>query len=52
VVCSEILLLLPFAADKAMRDGDNPVVIDNTNIQAWEMRTYVLLVRWIYMSNV
>ncbi|CAJ1065081.1 NEDD4-binding protein 2-like 2 [Xyrichtys novacula] len=28
-------------AQDAMRDGRSPIVIDNTNIQAWEMKPYV-----------
>ncbi|XP_029026130.1 NEDD4-binding protein 2-like 2 [Betta splendens] len=28
-------------AEDAMRDGRSPVIIDNTNIQAWEMKPYV-----------
>lgn len=28
-------------AERAMRDGTSPVIIDNTNTQAWEMRPYV-----------
>ncbi|XP_041797409.1 NEDD4-binding protein 2-like 2 isoform X2 [Chelmon rostratus] len=28
-------------AKDAMRDGRSPIIIDNTNIQAWEMKPYV-----------
>nr|XP_046245559.1 NEDD4-binding protein 2-like 2 isoform X2 [Scatophagus argus] len=28
-------------AKAAMRDGRSPIIIDNTNIQAWEMKPYV-----------
>lgn len=28
-------------AEDAMRDGRSPIIIDNTNIQAWEMKPYV-----------
>lgn len=27
-----------------MRDGRSPIIIDNTNIQAWEMKPYVRMV--------
>jgi len=29
------------SAEEAMRNGVSPIVIDNTNIQAWEMKPYV-----------
>ncbi|NXP43854.1 N42L1 protein, partial [Heliornis fulica] len=32
-------------AHKAMKNGKSPVIIDNTNIQAWEMKPYVLMAR-------
>lgn len=32
------------SAEDAMRDGRSPVIIDNTNIQAWEMKPYVQMV--------
>ena len=35
--------LFPLARD-AMKKGRSPVVIDNTNTNAWEMKPYVLLV--------
>ena len=34
-----------FAAKEAVEAGKNPIVIDNTNVQAWEMKAYVALVR-------
>lgn len=27
-----------------MHDGRSPIIIDNTNIQAWEMKPYVRMV--------
>ncbi|XP_077197956.1 NEDD4-binding protein 2-like 1 isoform X2 [Paroedura picta] len=30
-------------ARKAMKNGKSPVVIDNTNIHAWEMKPYVIM---------
>lgn len=27
-----------------MQDGRSPIIIDNTNIQAWEMKPYVKMV--------
>ena len=30
-------------ADKEMKSGTNPVVIDNTNLEAWEMQPYVTM---------
>ncbi|XP_010182834.1 PREDICTED: NEDD4-binding protein 2-like 1 [Mesitornis unicolor] len=32
-------------ARKAMKNGKSPVIIDNTNIQAWEMKPYVMMAR-------
>ncbi|NXA37568.1 N42L1 protein, partial [Eudromia elegans] len=32
-------------ADKAMKNGKSPVIIDNTNIHAWEMKPYVMMAR-------
>ncbi|NXG55742.1 N42L1 protein, partial [Hemiprocne comata] len=32
-------------ARKAMKNGKSPVVIDNTNIHAWEMKPYVMMAR-------
>lgn len=31
-------------AHKAMKNGKSPVIIDNTNIHAWEMKPYVMMV--------
>ncbi|KAH0625065.1 hypothetical protein JD844_033123 [Phrynosoma platyrhinos] len=33
---------------KAMKNGKSPVIIDNTNIHAWEMKPYVIMpdTRW------
>ena len=33
-----------FSAKQAMEAGTNPVIIDNTNSQAWEMKIYVTFV--------
>ncbi|XP_062908970.1 NEDD4-binding protein 2-like 1 isoform X1 [Mobula hypostoma] len=30
-------------AKSAMRQGKSPIIIDNTNIQAWEMKPYVIM---------
>ncbi|KAJ1114153.1 hypothetical protein NDU88_002392 [Pleurodeles waltl] len=30
-------------AQKAMKKGKSPIIIDNTNIHAWEMKPYVLM---------
>ncbi|XP_042649298.1 NEDD4-binding protein 2-like 1 isoform X2 [Tyto alba] len=30
---------------KAMKNGKSPVIIDNTNIHAWEMKPYVMMAR-------
>ncbi|XP_051881471.1 NEDD4-binding protein 2-like 1 isoform X2 [Pristis pectinata] len=30
-------------AKSAMRQGKSPIIIDNTNIQAWEMKPYVVM---------
>ncbi|NXM85935.1 N42L1 protein, partial [Oenanthe oenanthe] len=30
-------------ARKAMKNGKSPVIIDNTNIHAWEMKPYVMM---------
>ncbi|NXT17587.1 N42L1 protein, partial [Syrrhaptes paradoxus] len=32
-------------ARKAMKNGKSPVIIDNTNIHAWEMKPYVMMAR-------
>nr|XP_009684899.1 PREDICTED: NEDD4-binding protein 2-like 1 [Struthio camelus australis] len=32
-------------ADKAMKNGKSLVIIDNTNIHAWEMKPYVMMAR-------
>ena len=37
-------LFYPLSAKDAMDDGCSPVIIDNTNIQAWEMQPYVKMV--------
>lgn len=34
----------PLSAENAMRDGRSPIIIDNTNLQAWEMKPYVRMV--------
>ncbi|XP_062423118.1 NEDD4-binding protein 2-like 1 isoform X2 [Rhea pennata] len=33
------------ARDKAMKNGKSLVIIDNTNIHAWEMKPYVMMAR-------
>lgn len=30
-------------AERALRAGSNPVVIDNTNLESWEMQPYVFM---------
>lgn len=37
-------VLNPLSAKDAMRDGRSPIIIDNTNTQAWEMKPYVQMV--------
>lgn len=37
-------LMCYVTAHKAMKNGKSPVVIDNTNIHAWEMKPYVMMV--------
>ncbi|XP_056184676.1 NEDD4-binding protein 2-like 1 isoform X3 [Falco biarmicus] len=32
-------------ARKAMKNGKSPVIVDNTNIHAWEMKPYVMMAR-------
>ncbi|XP_075583789.1 NEDD4-binding protein 2-like 1 isoform X2 [Pelecanus crispus] len=32
-------------AHEAMKNGKSPVIIDNTNIHAWEMKPYVMMAR-------
>lgn len=34
----------PLSAKGAMHDRRSPIIIDNTNIQAWEMKPYVKMV--------
>jgi hypothetical protein len=31
-------------ARKAMRNGISPIIIDNTNLHAWEMKPYAVMV--------
>ncbi|VEL36536.1 unnamed protein product [Protopolystoma xenopodis] len=31
--------------DRALQEGCSPVIVDNTNIQAWEFRTYIEMAR-------
>lgn len=43
---------LPFQTAKdAMQDGRSPVIIDNTNLQAWEMKPYVKMVSTGFYLN-
>ena len=37
--------LMFFAARNAMIDNISPVIIDNTNLALWQMKTYVEMVR-------
>ncbi|OXB58069.1 hypothetical protein ASZ78_008409 [Callipepla squamata] len=39
-----LYLMCYIAARKAMKNGKSPVIIDNTNIHAWEMKPYVMMV--------
>lgn len=34
-----------------MKNGKSPVIIDNTNIHAWEMKPYVIMVGKIVPSS-
>ncbi len=38
-------MLSPPIAGDAMREGKSPVIVDNTNTCAWEMKPYVNMVR-------
>lgn len=38
-------------AKEALAAGKNPVIIDNTNLQAWEMKVYVAAVRSLLYHN-
>lgn len=40
----ELNLLMSFSAKEAFEKGISPIIIDNTNTQAWEMKPYVALV--------
>ncbi|OXB81426.1 UNVERIFIED_CONTAM: hypothetical protein H355_001643 [Colinus virginianus] len=40
-----LYLMCYIAARKAMKNGKSPVIIDNTNIHAWEMKPYVMMAR-------
>ena len=39
------------SARDAMKTGNSPVIIDNTNTNAWEMKPYVLLVSDSHMDT-
>ena len=39
-----LLCQLYAAAKEAFERGANPIIIDNTNMQGWEMKPYVALV--------
>lgn len=43
IICTicTIAFLLFIAAKQAMDQGRSPIIIDNTNTQAWEMKPYV-----------
>ncbi|MEE6472503.1 hypothetical protein FKM82_009626 [Ascaphus truei] len=36
-------------ASKAMKRGKTPIIIDNTNIQAWEMKPYAIMVSTVIL---
>ena len=38
-------------AEQAMKDGKSPVIIDNTNLEKWEMKPYAEMVSDIIASN-
>lgn len=47
-----IVTFLQFlTAEDAMRDGRSPIIIDNTNIQAWEMKPYVRMVSVVFVPH-
>ncbi|XP_071433866.1 NEDD4-binding protein 2-like 1 isoform X1 [Pithys albifrons albifrons] len=41
----EVTYLETAMARKAMKNGKSPVISDNTNIHAWEMKPYVIMAR-------
>lgn len=49
LICFFLFLNLYFiSAKQAIDQGRSPVIIDNTNIQAWEMKPYVEVVNMKY----
>ena len=40
------MVLFLFLAKQALEAGTNPIIIDNTNSQSWEMKSYVSMVIW------
>ena len=38
------MIVLLFLALKSAEQGKNPIIIDNTHTQSWEMRYYIVLV--------
>lgn len=44
-------LVILFIAKEAFEKGANPIIIDNTNMQAWEMRPYVAQVSMEYTNG-
>jgi len=50
VICYNIsYYILVFAALFAVKKGVSPVIIDNTNTQAWEMLAYVEMVSYLIL---
>lgn len=50
--CNEIVCCPPFLLAKdACEAGVNPIIIDNTNMQGWEMRPYVIQVSQLVCST-
>lgn len=39
-----IVVLHCVTAKKAMQNGISPIIIDNTNLHAWEMKPYAVMV--------
>ena len=46
-----LLVFTVLVAKEACDQGKNPIVVDNTNTQAWEMEYYVSLVRSSCVKN-
>ena len=41
---------VPYVAIQAMEEGKSPVIIDNLNLQRWEMDPYAILVCHNFVS--